>query len=67
MGVPRPSQPSCLLLKDSCVNSCPSSRAAFQSYVSRGSIENLETKFSVEVVDVPRPQISESKDEGDAL
>lgn len=42
MGVPRSSQPSCLLLKDSCVNSCPSSRAAFQFYTSRGSTGNLE-------------------------
>lgn len=57
MGVPRSSQPSCLLLKDSCVNSGPPSRAAFQFYISRGSPGNLETKLSMEAVDVPRPGI----------
>jgi hypothetical protein len=40
--VPRSSQPSCLLLKDSCINFCPSSRTAFQFYASRGSTRNLE-------------------------
>lgn len=41
IGVPRSSQPPCLLLEDSC----PPSRTAFQSYTSRGSTGNLETSL----------------------